>query len=70
MKLKFKFNLAPDTTGKYKKLRRNVTFIDGSTVDKGKKVRILGVGPFVTRIQIPSLSFKTAQVALNAINWN
>jgi len=61
--------LAPSQCGKYKPLKRQVNFADGTFVAVGKQVRILSIGMFGTRIQIPSLKFTTGSVANNAIKW-
>jgi len=68
-RLKMTRGIAPCSCGKYKTLKRRVDFADGTFVNAGKRVRILSVGMFGTRIQIPSLKFATASVALNAVKW-
>jgi hypothetical protein len=68
-RLKMTRGLAPSQCGKYKTLKRRIDFADGTFVDAGKKVKILSVGMFGTRVQIPSLKFITASVAHNAIKW-
>jgi len=64
-----RLKLAPNTAGKYKTLKLNVRFADGTALKKGASVRVLDVGMFAVKVQIPSMSFAVGRLSHSSINW-
>jgi len=64
-----RLKLAPNTAGKYKTLKRNVRFADGTGLKQGASVRVLDVGMFFVKVQIPAMSFAVGRLSHSSIKW-